>query len=117
LAAANSTGAEVVYGVGQVILDDGSETYFGDWPPALGDFGFQTAIYHAALAALLYDANSYLVGEPADWNLARRMLEAGVSFEFVEKSVTAYYVSGDERSFDWWKARERERGGFAPGGG
>ena len=85
LAAAAATGAEVVYGVSRVVLDDGTETFFGSWPPTLGDFGFQTAIYHAGLAALLYDANSHLVGEPADWNLARRMLEAGVSFEFVEQ--------------------------------
>jgi glycosyltransferase involved in cell wall biosynthesis len=109
------TGAEVVFGVGRVVLEDGGETFFGAWPPVLGDFGFQTAIYHAGLAALLYDANSYLVGEPADWNLARRMLEAGVSFEFVERIVTSYYVDEDERSFDWWKVRERERGAFVPG--
>jgi glycosyltransferase involved in cell wall biosynthesis len=115
LAAAGRTGAEVVYGVGQAVLGDGTETYFGSWPPVLGDFGFQTAIYHAGLAALLYDANSYLVGEPADWNLARRMLEAGVAFEFVERIVTSYFVDADERSFDWWKARQQERGGFVPG--
>jgi glycosyltransferase involved in cell wall biosynthesis len=114
LAAASRTGAEVVYGVSRVVLGDGSETYFGSWPPRLGDFGFQTAIYHAGLAALLYDANSHLVGEPADWNLARRMLEAGVCFEFVERVVTAYYVSEDESSFGGWKARQQEQGAFAP---
>ena len=116
LAAAAATRAEVAYGVSRVVLDDGSETFFGSWPPSLGDFGFQTAIYHAGLAALLYDANSHLVGEPADWNLARRMLEAGVSFEFVEKIVTAYFVSQEESSFGGWKARQEEQGAFAPGG-
>jgi glycosyltransferase involved in cell wall biosynthesis len=115
LAAAFETGAEAVYGVSRVILDDGSETYFGSWPPQLGDFGFQTAIYHAGLATLLYDANSHLVGEPADWNLARRMLEAGVCFEFVERVVTAYYVSQEESGFGGWKARQQEQGAFAPG--
>jgi glycosyltransferase involved in cell wall biosynthesis len=116
LAAAARSRAEVAFGVGRVVLEDGGETFFGAWPPALGDFGFQTAIYHGGLASLLYDANSYLVGEPADWNLARRMLEAGVGFEFVEQVVTSYYVDRGERSFDWWKARERERGAFLPGG-
>jgi len=115
LATARDSGAEVVYGVGQAVLDDGGETWFGTWPPAQGDFGFQTAIYHAGLATLLYDANSYLVGEPADWNLARRMLEAGVCFELVERIVTTYFVERGERGFDWWKDRERERGRFAPG--
>lgn len=117
LAAAAASGAEVAYGVSRVVLDDGSETYFGSWPPTLGDFGFQTAIYHAGLAALLYDANSHLVGEPADWNLARRMLEAGVQFEFVEHAVTAYYVNQDESGFGGWKARQEEQGAFVPGGG
>jgi glycosyltransferase involved in cell wall biosynthesis len=117
LGEARRTGAEVVYGVSRVVLDDGSETYFGSWPPRLGDFGFQAAIYHAGLAAVLYDANSYLVGEPADWNLARRMLEAGVCFEFVERPVTAYYVSQDESSFGGWKARQQAHGAFVPGEG
>jgi glycosyltransferase involved in cell wall biosynthesis len=113
--AARATRAEVAFGVGRVLLGDGGETYFGAWPPELGDFGFQTAIYHAGLVSRLYDVNSYLVGEPADWNLARRMLEAGVSFEFVERVVTAYYVGSGDASFSWWKAREQERGPFRGG--
>jgi glycosyltransferase involved in cell wall biosynthesis len=117
LATAAASRAEVVYGVSRVVLDDGTETFFGSWPPTLGDYGFQTAIYHAGLATLLYDANSYLVGEPADWNLARRMLEAGVCFEFVEKAVTAYFVNSDEAGFGGWKARQQEQGAFVPGGG
>ena len=80
------TEAEVVYGVGQVRIPDGGETYFGAWPPTLGDFGFQSAIYHAHLTTLLYDVNAYLANEPADWNLARRMLEAGVRFSSWRRS-------------------------------
>jgi glycosyltransferase involved in cell wall biosynthesis len=117
LEAARRSGAEVAYGVSRVVLDDGTETYFGSWPPTLGDFGFQAAIYHAGLAPfLLYDANSHLAGEPADWNLARRMLEAGVTFEFVPEAVSAYFVNQDEASFGGWKAREQEHGAFVPGG-
>lgn len=115
LGAAIRTQAEAVYGVGGVVLGDGTETYFGCWPPVLGDFGFQTAIYHAGLATLLYDANSHIVGEPADWNLARRMLEAGVCFEFVDRIVTTYFVDPDDRTFDWWKARQQDRGAFRAG--
>jgi glycosyltransferase involved in cell wall biosynthesis len=112
LAAALRTGAEVVYGVGRAKLPDGSETYFGAWPPALTDFGFQSALYHADLVTFLYDVNAYLADEPADWNLARRMLEAGVRFEFVEKIVTNYFVEDDKTSVDWWGARARDRGPF-----
>jgi glycosyltransferase involved in cell wall biosynthesis len=107
------TEAEVVYGVGQVMIPGGGETYFGAWPPALGDFGFQTAIYHAHLATLLYDVNAYLTNEPADWNLARRMLEAGARFEFVGKIVTTYYLKDEQAGMGWWQERLRQRGRFA----
>jgi glycosyltransferase involved in cell wall biosynthesis len=114
VAAALRTEAEVVYGVGRAIIAHDSETYFGTWPPAPGDFGFQTAIYHADLISFLYDVNAYLADEPADWNLARRMLEAGVRFEFVEKIVTNYHVKGDKATIDWWQERRRQRGRFEP---
>lgn len=116
LAAARASGAELVYGVGRVDLGGEGETWFGSWPPRLGDFGFQTAIYHAGLAALLYDVNSHLLGEPADWNLARRMLEAGVQFESLDRVVTTYFVEpGEEVVWGYWKQRQREAG--AHGGG
>lgn len=116
LEAGREVRAEVVYGVGRALLAGGGETYFGVWPPAVSDFGFQTAIYHSGLAAaFLYDVNSHLVGEPADWNLARRMLEAGVCFEFVDRVVTAYYIDDGDRNLDWWRERERRRGAFGAG--
>jgi hypothetical protein len=110
--AALRTRAEVVYGVSRVVVGSHGETYFGTWPPSQGDFGFQAAIHHSRLTAFLYDANSYLVNEVADWNLARRMLEAGVRFEFVEQVVTSYYVDDGAPGIDWWRARVSERGPF-----
>ncbi len=118
LGAALHTQAEVVYGIARVVVAEDGETYFGTWPPEEGDFGFQAAIYHAGLAAFLYDANSYLVGEVADWHLARRMLEAGVRFDLVQKIVTTYYINGDAAGLQWWRDRLRHRGRFveaAPG--
>src|SRR5262249_45586804 len=112
---ARATRAEVVYGVSRVDLGDGTETWFGGWPPERGNFGFQTAIYHAGLP-FLYDANSHLLDEPADWNLARRMIESGVSFEFVERLVTSYYVSPEDSGWGGWKAREEATGTFRAGG-
>jgi glycosyltransferase involved in cell wall biosynthesis len=116
LAGARETGAEVVFGVSRVDLGDEGETWFGGWPPKLGDFGFQAAIYHAGLAALLYDVNSHLVSEPADWNLARRMLEAGVAFEFVDRVVTIYAASpADEAAWGYWIRRRDEVGAYGDG--
>lgn len=117
LDAARRSRAEVLYGAARVVLGDGEETYFGAWPPRLGDFGFQAAIYHAGLADFTYDANAYLVGEPADWNLARRMLEAGVNFDFVERIVADYHPTpGQEPEWGFWRER-RDRVGAFPGKG
>jgi glycosyltransferase involved in cell wall biosynthesis len=116
LGAARATRAEVVYGIAEVDLGAEGETWFGSWPPRQGEFGFQAAIYHAGLAALVYDVNSHLVGEPADWNLARRMLEAGVSFEFTEHPVTRYFASpADGASWGYWKERQRAVDAFGEG--
>jgi glycosyltransferase involved in cell wall biosynthesis len=110
--AALSTRAELVYGVARVIVAGEGETYFGAWPPASGDFGFQAAIYHSALKTFLYDANAHMVDEASDWNLARRMIEAGVKFEFVEQAVTTYYVEAGKAGIDWWRDRLQNRGAF-----
>ncbi len=113
--AARTSRAELVYGVCAVAVGTEGETYFGASPPREGDFGFQAAIYHAAIAELmLYDYNAHMAEEPADWNLARRMLEAGVKFEFVEQIVATYHVDQDARAFSWWRERLGGRGPFHP---
>jgi glycosyltransferase involved in cell wall biosynthesis len=111
LRAAQQNRAELAYGVmGVVIEGSRDETWFGTAPPRAGDFGFQAALYHAGLRQFAYDPVAYLVGEPADWNLARRMLEAGVRFWFVERRVGTYHASA--RGAAWWRERARERGAF-----
>lgn len=109
---AQTTRAELVFGATRVLVGDDAETFFGKWPPALADFGFQGAIYHGGLSFFTYDVNSHLLNEPADWNLARRMLEAGVCAEFVDQIVTTYYVDRGSREFDWWMRRCRDRGPY-----
>ncbi|MDX6645633.1 MAG: hypothetical protein QOK40_1360, partial [Miltoncostaeaceae bacterium] len=112
LEAGQRTRAEVVYGAFRAVVAGEGETYFGRWPPSQGDFGFQAAIYHGGLIDFLYDANAHLVGEPADWNVARRMLEAGVRFDFVDRIVGTYHVEADARSIGWWRERLATRGSF-----
>ncbi len=113
LATAQSTRAEVAYGVARAIVPPDEETFFGTWPPEQSDFGFQAAIYHSGLTGFLYDANAHMAGEPADWNLARRMLEAGVRFDFVDRIVTSYYVDERSAGIDWWRERVATRGSFS----
>jgi glycosyltransferase involved in cell wall biosynthesis len=112
---ARRTRAELVYGATRVVVDGVGETYFGRWPPELGDFGFQAAMYHAGLSGFLYDVNAYLSDEPADWNLARRMLEAGVRADFADTIVGTYYVDPTDAAFGWWSERVADRGPYASG--
>jgi glycosyltransferase involved in cell wall biosynthesis len=100
--------AELVYGRLRVAIEGtGIETWLGEWPPRDGHFAFQGAIYHAHLKGFQYDIAAQWVDEGADWNLARRMWEAGVRFAFLPRFVGTYRVSSGPA---WWAERARERG-------
>jgi hypothetical protein len=66
----------------------GTEHDIYRYPPALGHFSFQGALVLRQLGPLFeYDERSFVVDEPGDWNLCRRMLLAGVRFGSTEHSV------------------------------
>jgi hypothetical protein len=96
--------AELAYGLlrGQH-HDPPISIVIGTFPPQLGDFGFQGALYNTALRELRYDMGCRFLDEPGDWNLARRMWEAGVRFTFVDRVVATWHVeSGVE---GWFRQR------------
>ncbi len=108
LDAARREEAELAYGrLRGVHHDPPVDIEIGTWPPRIGDFGFQGAIYNAALRDFGYDPACRHVGEPGDWNLARRMWEAGVRFTFVDRVVSTWHV---ERGREEW-FRMRAAGG------
>jgi hypothetical protein len=107
LAAARREEAELAYGRLRGVHHDPPVTIeIGHWPPRIGDFGFQAAIYNAALRDFGYDAACRHVGEPGDWNLARRMWEAGVRFTFVDRIVTTWHVQHGRE--EWFRMRAAE---------
>jgi hypothetical protein len=63
------------------------------YPPAFGQFGFQAALYAGCLKFMEYETRSWLLAEPGDWNLCRRMMEAGVRIGFVDRVVCRYFPS------------------------
>lgn len=72
--------AELAYGaLSQRNLVTGEERRIWSDPPEPGGFSFQGSIYLTALRFFEYDMRSWLLDEPADWNLIRRMKEAGVA--------------------------------------
>lgn len=103
---AQQTRSELVYGRMRVLIEGSEiETTLGTWPPQRGDFIFQSALCHAALRGFRYDPHAYLLQEPADWNLARRMLDAGVRFRFLDREVGTYHVGRDDLHASWWLER------------
>jgi glycosyltransferase involved in cell wall biosynthesis len=85
---------ELVYGKLLAVGSDGARDYeVGAFPPVLGQFGFQGAIHPAAFRFFQYNPKSWMLDEPGDWNLCRRMLEAGVRVGWLDQIVTRYYPS------------------------
>jgi Glycosyl transferase family 2 len=100
LAEARERRIELVYGRLRVHTPSGETTVVGDFPPRLGEFGLQGALYHAGLGFDLHLADE-LFDIPNDWALCRRMMRAGVRIGMIDAVVTDYYPSVD------WGRRER----------
>lgn len=83
--------AEFVYGRAQCILDDEPiDKTVGAWPPSYGEIDLTASLYNAALREFEHDRVAMLMREGNDWNLIRRMLEAGVRFKFLDRIVSTY---------------------------
>jgi glycosyltransferase involved in cell wall biosynthesis len=110
LRAAQRECAEVAYAPMRVVVEgEARRTAFGSWPPREGDFGWQGALHHAGLHPAFRQRSEGHAGVPADWDLAQRMLDAGVRFTFVDRAVGTYHVRADYRFAGEWRRRVRER--------
>ena len=77
LQAAQQQRLEHCYGRQQVRFSTGGELEVGEFPPRLGQWGVQAAIYHSGLRFFGLELVDALYEEPNDWSLCRRMLRAG----------------------------------------
>jgi hypothetical protein len=85
---------EAVYGNLEVKPRIGEPYVLRRYPPAFGHFGWQGAIYLAALRFFEYDLRAWVLDEVADWTMCRRMIEAGVRVGWVDRPVTVLYPTG-----------------------
>lgn len=96
LAEARAQRAEVAYSRMRVVrAEDPSLPVIrtvGAYPPKLGEWGWQSAIFHSGLRFLRYDRTCAFASEPNDWNLARRAWEAGVRFHCVPRETVSLFV-------------------------
>lgn len=84
---------EVVYGRMRCLMGDGRRFELGTFPPTLGQFGWQAAVFHAGLRSFEMELADALFFSPGDWSLCRRMLRAGVRFAMVDAVVVDHYES------------------------
>ncbi len=85
---------EMVYG--QVAMEKAPARWktVGAWPLRLGGISHLAVLYHASLRFFQYDIHSWRYGEPADWNMWRRMKQAGVRIGFLDQVVGKHYLEG-----------------------
>jgi hypothetical protein len=93
LACARGGSYEVAYSKLHCLMNDGTSFDLGEFPPRLGQFGFQGAIYHSGLRSFEYELGDSLFETPNDWGLCRRMLRAGVRFGMVDRPLVDHWES------------------------
>ena len=86
---------EFVYGVCErAWIDTGVRDLVGAYPPSIGNITLQAAMYPRSLSRIFrHDTKSWLMNEPHDWNLVRRMIEADVRIGFVDKVVARLWTT------------------------
>jgi len=83
---------EMVYGKVKMEIKPNEWTEVGSYPLKGGKICHLSVLYHSKLKFFKYDINAWKYGEPADWNMWRRMKEAGVRIGFVNKVVGRHYL-------------------------
>jgi hypothetical protein len=104
---ARETGAELVYGrlrTSDAATGTPLSHEVGSWPPAFTQFGIQAALFHGALRRFEYDSNALWIEESADWNLVRRLWDAGVRFSYLDRVVGTYFMTPRDENSRLWMA-------------
>ena len=88
---------EMVYGIVEMEREPGKWKNLGSYPLMHSEICHLSVLYHAKLNFLKYDINAWKYVEPADWNMWRRMKQAGVRIGFINKIVGKHYLEGTQR--------------------
>lgn len=93
------TKSELVYSAQMINFNDGKTKKLWSSPPKSGEFSMMGALYLRAMSDFIKtDEQSWAAREPQDWNLCRRMLEAGIKYTSTEKITgDIFFTSFSER--------------------
>lgn len=101
LALAREQRAEHCYGLQEVHFAHGDPLVLGEFPPRIGQWGLQAAIFHSGLRFFELELTDAIVDEPNDWSLCRRMIRAGVRFAMIDEVLVDKFESRRRSAEDW----------------
>jgi glycosyltransferase involved in cell wall biosynthesis len=84
-------GADLVYGQGLMELPDGPWTIVGSAPLAHAQVLHGAVAYTRRLAHMRYDPHAWVLDEPGDWNLWRRVTGTGATIAHVPAPVVVHF--------------------------
>jgi hypothetical protein len=82
----------MVYGIAQMEMEPGKWVDCGSSPLRYKHICHLSVLYSSILKFFRYDVNAWKYVEPDDWNLWRRMKEAGVRIGFLNHVVGKHYL-------------------------
>jgi glycosyltransferase involved in cell wall biosynthesis len=94
LLAALRRGADFAYGQAMTEMASGAWGLLGSAPLAHGHIVHASVMYTRRLFHMRYDPDAWLWNEPGDWNLWRRMREAGAEIAHVPSPVAVHFREG-----------------------
>jgi hypothetical protein len=83
---------EFVYGRVEIEAAPNQWVIIGSYPPRCGQMTNIGVLYNSRLRFFGYDVLAWKYAEPDDWNLFRRMIEAGVRVGFIDEVVGRAYL-------------------------
>jgi hypothetical protein len=101
LAAAREHRHEHCYGKQLVRFAEGEPMALGEFPPVLGQWGLQAAIFHSGLRFFESELSDLIYQEPNDWSMCRRMLRAGVRFGMIDEVVVDKHETRRRSAAEW----------------
>jgi hypothetical protein len=105
LAAAQEHCYEHCYGLQQVHFAEGEPLVLGEFPPKIGQWGMQAALYHSGLRYFEPELSDAIYEEPSDWSKCRRMIRAGVRFGMIDTVVVDKHETRRRSAREWQEGK------------
>lgn len=86
------TGADFVYGRSLCELEHGVWAHNGFQPLRHGGVSHGAVMWSSRLGRMRYDRDAWIIREPGDWNMFRRMGAAGAAVAFISNTILIHFA-------------------------